>query len=99
MAAGMRRFAAAGTSVPTVRPSTALVTTGIYAWTRNPIYLGLTAIYAGLAIASNAWWAVLLLLPVLVILQVGVVSREERYLERRFGDAYRDYRTRVRRWL
>ena len=99
MAAAMRRFAAAGTNVPTVLPSTALVTTGIYARSRNPIYLGLTAIYAGLAVALNAWWSVLLLVPVLVIMQVGVIKREERYLERKFGDAYRDYSSRVRRWL
>jgi len=99
MAAAMRRFAAAGTNVPTVQTSTALVTTGIYARTRNPIYLGLTAIYAGLSTTSNAWWAVLFLAPVLVILQVGVIDREERYLERRFGDAYREYVARVRRWL
>ena len=99
LVAAMRRFTAAGTNVPTVLPSTALVTSGIYARTRNPIYLGLTVIHAGLAIGLNAWWAVLILVPVLIVLKVGVVDREERYLERKFGDAYRDYCARVRRWI
>ena len=99
LAAAMRKFNAAGTNVPTVLPSTALVTTGIYGRTRNPIYLGLSAVYAGLAVGLNAWWAILLLAPVLVILQIGVIKREERYLEGRFGDDYRAYCARVRRWF
>lgn len=99
LVAAMGKFKAAGTNVPTVLPSTALVTTGVYARTRNPIYLGLSAIYAGLAVGLNTWWAILLLAPILVILQVGVVKREERYLERKFGDDYRAYCTRVRRWI
>ena len=99
LTAAMRRFNAAGTNVPTVLPSTALVTSGIYARTRNPIYLGLTAIYAGLAVGLNAWWAVLILVPVLIVLKIGVVDREERYLESKFGDAYRAYCARVRRWI
>ena len=99
LALAMRRFKAAGTNVPTVRPTIALVTTGIYAWSRNPIYLALTLIYWGLALMANAQLAVLLLAPVGLILHFGVVRREERYLERKFGDAYRDYSSRVRRWL
>ncbi len=99
LAAAMRKFKAAGTNVPTVLPSTALVTTGIYGRTRNPIYLGLSAVYAGLAVGLNAWWAMLLLAPVLVILQIGVIKREERYLEGKFGDDYRAYCARVRRWI
>ena len=99
MAMAMRGFKAAGTNVQTVLPATALVTTGIYARSRNPIYVALTTIYLGLALALNAVWALGLLVPVLVVMHYGVIRREERYLERKFGDAYRDYSARVRRWL
>ena len=76
-----------------------IVTTGLYRRTRNPMYLGMALIYAGLALALDAPIA-LLLLPVLILLiQTQVIAREERYLEAKFGDAYRDYRQRVCRWL
>lgn len=98
-ALAMRRFRAAGTNVPTPLPATALVTEGPYRVSRNPIYLGLTLIYLGIGIAADSIWVLGLLVPVLVVLRYGVIAREERYLERKFGRAYRDYRARVRRWL
>ena len=98
-AAGIRNFSRADTPVPSNQPVRALVTTGIHGWSRNPIYVGMLLLYAGIGIAARSPWILILALPMFVILRYGVVAREERYLERRFGDGYRDYRARVRRWL
>ena len=96
---GTRRFVAAGTNIPPNLPTTALVVDGIYGQTRNPLYLGATLVYLGLSVASGSLWAILLMMPLLWVINVGVIAREERYLERKFGDAYRAYKGRVRRWL
>jgi protein-S-isoprenylcysteine O-methyltransferase Ste14 len=80
-------------------PTKALVTDGLYAYSRNPIYIALTLIYLGLTIAANSVWSIVFLVPILVIIRYGVIAREERYLERKFGDAYAEYRKRVRRWI
>ncbi|MGH8700221.1 MAG: methyltransferase family protein [Burkholderiales bacterium] len=98
-AAGIRSFSRAATAVPTNKPTRALVTTGIHGWTRNPIYLGMFLVYAGIGIAAGSPWILILTVPVAIAIRYGVVAREEAYLERRFGDAYRDYKVRVRRWL
>jgi protein-S-isoprenylcysteine O-methyltransferase Ste14 len=98
-AAGIRNFFHAATPVPTYRPVRALVTTGIHGWTRNPIYLGMFLVYGGIGIAARSPWTLLLTLPLAITIRYGVVAREEAYLERRFGDAFRDYKGRVRRWL
>jgi protein-S-isoprenylcysteine O-methyltransferase Ste14 len=98
-AAGIRNFSRAATPVPTNEPVRALVTTGIHGWTRNPIYLGMFLIYGGIGVAAQGPWALILTLPLAITIRYGVVAREEAYLERRFGDAYRDYKARVRRWL
>jgi protein-S-isoprenylcysteine O-methyltransferase Ste14 len=99
IAIGTRRFAAAGTNVPPTLPTTALVVDGIYGRTRNPLYLGLTLAYLGLGVAAGSMWAIGLVVPLLWVINVGVVKREERYLERKFGDVYRAYKARVRRWI
>lgn len=77
----------------------AMVESGPYRFTRNPIYIGLTLLYFGLAIMLTSEWMLVLLVPVLVILQRGVVMREEAYLTEKFGDAYKSYQARVPRWL
>jgi protein-S-isoprenylcysteine O-methyltransferase Ste14 len=92
-------FSRAATPVPTNMPTRALVTTGIHGWTRNPIYVGFFLVYVGIAIAARSPWALILVLPLAITIRYGVVAREEAYLERRFGDVYREYKTRVRRWL
>jgi protein-S-isoprenylcysteine O-methyltransferase Ste14 len=97
--AGIQRLRASGTNISTDLPATALVVDGIYSWSRNPLYLAMTLAYVGLAIAAGSAWAIILLIPLLVVMNIGVISREERYLEREFGDAYRAYKSRVRRWL
>ena len=97
--AAIRNFSRAETPVPTNVPTRALVTTGIHGWTRNPIYVGFFLVYVGIGIAARSPWALILVLPLAITIRYGVVAREEAYLERRFGDAYRDYKARVRRWL
>ncbi len=100
LAAGaLGRFCRAGTAVEPWRPSTAMVTDGVYRFTRNPMYLAMALVYLGAALATDSALALALLPPLLVAVQVGVVLREERYLERKFGDDYRRYRASVRRWL
>lgn len=92
-------FAKAGTNVPTHKPSTAIVTTGPYRLSRNPIYLALTALSVGIALWVNSAWMLGLIVPTLVVMTIGVIMREEKYLEAKFGDDYRAYKARVRRWL
>jgi protein-S-isoprenylcysteine O-methyltransferase Ste14 len=92
-------FVRAGTNVPTNKPVTAIVTDGPYRFSRNPIYVALTALSVGVAVWANSYWMLGLLLPTLVIMNVGVIAREERYLTAKFGDAYLAYKARVRRWL
>ena len=98
-AAGIRNFSRAATPVRSKEPTRVLVTTGIHGWTRNPIYLGMFLVYWGIGIAARSPWTLILTLPLAITIRYGVVAREEAYLERRFGDAYRDYKARVRRWL
>jgi protein-S-isoprenylcysteine O-methyltransferase Ste14 len=99
VAAGVRNFSRAATPVPSNQPVRALVTAGIHGWSRNPIYVGMFLVYAGIGIAARSPWILILALPLAITLRYGVVAREEAYLERRCGDAYRDYKARVRRWL
>jgi protein-S-isoprenylcysteine O-methyltransferase Ste14 len=98
-ALSVRNFRLAGTTVVPGEPSTALVKTGPYRFTRNPIYIGFVLAYFGLSIMLTSLWVLLLLIPVLMVLQRGVVEREEDYLEQQFGDGYRKYKVRVPRWL
>ena len=99
MAAGARSFSRAGTPVPSNQPVRALVTTGVHGWSRNPIYVGMLLLYAGIGIAARSPWVLILALPLILILRYGVIAREEAYLERRFGAAYRAYKAHVRRWI
>jgi protein-S-isoprenylcysteine O-methyltransferase Ste14 len=96
---GRRVMERAGTNVNPTLPTTALVATGPFRFSRNPLYVALTLIYVGLALLTNALWVLVLIVPVLLLMHYGVVRREERYLEAKFGDAYRAYRSSVRRYL
>lgn len=89
----------ANTPVDPYQATTALVTTGVYSFSRNPLYITLTLFYVGGALLLNAPWAMLLLPLVLMVMVRYVIVREERYLERKFGAAYRQYKARVRRWI
>ena len=89
----------AGTQVETYKPTTAIVANGPYRFTRNPIYLAMVLGLIGLAIAFDSLWILATLVLFYLVIRYGVVAREEAYLERKFGDVYRRYRSRVRRWL
>ena len=89
----------AGSNVPTNRPTTTIVESGPYRFTRNPIYLGMVLGLIGLSIAFDNLWLLTMMAPFALVIRYGVVAREEAYLERKFGDVYRGYRSRVRRWL
>jgi protein-S-isoprenylcysteine O-methyltransferase Ste14 len=92
-------FHRAGTGIPTWQAAKRLVLKGPYAISRNPMYLGVTAAYAGLGLALASTWALILLAPVLVVMDRLVIAREEPYLAARFGAPYEAYLRRVRRWL
>ena len=89
----------AGSNVPTNLPTTTIVESGPYRFTRNPIYLAMFLGLVGLAIAFDNLLLLMMLVPFALVIRNGVVAREEAYLERKFGDVYRGYRARVRRWL
>lgn len=97
--AGIRNFSRAGTPVRGYKPTCALVTAGIHGWSRNPIYIGMFLIYIGIGLAAQSPWVLMITLPLAITIRYGVVAREEAYLERRFGNDYRNYKNRVRRWL
>lgn len=99
MALGLREFHRAGTDFKPYRPTTRIIVTGPFRYTRNPLYLSLTLVYAGIAIAMGGAWAIILLIPVLAAIRYGVIAREERYLERKFGSEYLRYKESVRRWF
>lgn len=92
-------FRRAGTNVNPNQPVTSLVFDGPYRFTRNPMYLGLTCLYLAAALFARSMWACVLIIVVLLVIRFAVIAREERYLDIKFGDEYRSYRARVRRWL
>lgn len=99
VAPAFREFTKAGTAVDPFEETTALVTSGPYEHTRNPIYLGLTLAYAGTAFALRRRLPLLVLPPLVWMMNAGVIEREERYLDGKFGAAYREYKQRIPRWL
>ncbi len=99
LVAAILAFRRARTRPEPWKPTTALVVDGPYRFTRNPMYVGFTLIYAGVALLADSAWPFLLLPAVLLVMQRFVIRREERYLERKFGDAYRAYCASVRRWV
>ncbi len=92
----MRR---AKTNVEPWKPTTAILDTGIYGISRNPIYIAMVLVYAGIAFLFNSFWFLPPLILVLLIIHFGVILREEKYLAEKFGDDYLNYKNRVRRWL
>lgn len=92
-------FHRAGTAVEPYKPSTAIVSSGPYRLSRNPIYVALTAISVGIGLWANSAWMLGLILPTLVLMQIAVIGREEVYLETKFGEEYRAYKAKVRRWI
>jgi protein-S-isoprenylcysteine O-methyltransferase Ste14 len=94
-----RTMEAAGTHVNPYQPALQLVGHGPYRFSRNPMYLSMMVGYLGVVLMINGVWPAIMTVPLAWIIQWGVVAREERYLEDKFGDRYRDYRKRTRRWF
>jgi len=99
VASAFRLFRRARTPVPTYRTPTALVTDGVYTLTRNPIYLSMMLLMIGLAVTLDNIWLLALAAIFQQIIRWGVIAREERYLEAKFGEQYRTYKSQVRRWI
>jgi protein-S-isoprenylcysteine O-methyltransferase Ste14 len=98
-ALALREMIAAGTSPDIRKPTERLVTTGVFARSRNPIYLGMVLLCLGFALMAGSAWLLLLTLAFAVALRKGVIDAEEIYLERKFGLEYSSYKARVRRWI
>jgi protein-S-isoprenylcysteine O-methyltransferase Ste14 len=95
----IRELRAAGTPVPGNRTTTVIVRSGAYRISRNPIYLSFALIQLGIAVWSGSWWLLAASVASIAFIALTVVPREERYLDARFGSAYADYKSAVRRWL
>ncbi len=99
VASAFRLFRRARTPVPTYRTPTALVTDGVYTLSRNPIYLSMMLLMIGLAVALDNIWLLGLAAIFQQIIRWGVIAREERYLDAKFGQDYRAFKERTRRWI
>jgi protein-S-isoprenylcysteine O-methyltransferase Ste14 len=89
----------AKTNIEPWKPTTKILDTGFYGFSRNPIYLGMILIYLGITCFFNFVWFLSFLPIVLLVIHFGVILREEKYLEEKFGEDYLDYKKRVRRWI
>ena len=93
------QFRKHGTALDVYKPTSALVTSGVYRFTRNPMYLALTLLYLGFAISfENLWMLFLVILPLAAVRFLNI-GREEAELEHQFGEEYVSYKGRVRRWI
>jgi len=95
----IRQMRRAQTNVEPWKPTTAILDSGLYAVSRNPIYSGMILIYLGVAFLFNSFWFLPPLAVVLLTVHFGVILREEKYLERKFGSEYLNYKNRVGRWI
>ena len=94
-----RALAKAHTAFDARKSTTSLVTSGVFRFTRNPTYLSLTLLQIGVAFAIQSSWVLLVAIPAVAVTQWGVILPEERYLNSKFGERYRDYASKVRRWF
>ena len=95
----LRQFIKSKNTLVTIKPSSSLQANGIYSLTRNPMYVGLAIVYLGISCLIGNWWNIILFPLLLFIVQEYIIKSEEKYLERRFGQVYLDYKSKVRRWL
>jgi protein-S-isoprenylcysteine O-methyltransferase Ste14 len=96
---GITAMRRAKTNIYPELPATALVVSGPFRFTRNPLYLALAILFVGLCLEVNTAWVFVVLVPLLLVMHYGVILREERYLEGKFGESYRQYHSTVRRYL
>lgn len=92
-------FKRSSTAIEPWKPTSALITTGFYRWSRNPIYIGFCLFNMGIGIAFNNLWIFLSFIPGAILVYYIAIAREEAYLERAFGEEYLAYKRKVRRWL
>lgn len=95
----LRCFVVSKNTVITMKPAHSLQTTGIYAYTRNPMYMGLLLAYTGIAFLKGNVWTFIVIPLLIAVVQLYVIKKEEHYLLRAFGEDYNAYRRRVRRWI
>jgi len=95
----LREFRRAGTSVRGSQRSSAIVQSGPYRFSRNPIYVSFVLLVLGLALWLDNLWLVITLLPAVAVISLVVIPREERFLERNFPGLYSEYKATVPRWL
>jgi protein-S-isoprenylcysteine O-methyltransferase Ste14 len=95
----LRRFILSKNTLVTIKPAHSLETSGIYSFTRNPMYLSLICLYSGLAVFFGNWWTLIFLPLLVMVVQWYVIRREEQYLQQAFGSFYNDYKSKVRRWI
>ena len=96
---GFRELRRHKTTIRPDEPSSAIVKTGPYRFTRNPLYVSLSALQLGIGLWTNILWVVVMLIPVWIVMTTQVIAREEAYLERAFGEEYSSYKASVRRWI
>ncbi len=94
-----RALARARTAFDARKPTISIVTDGAFRYSRNPTYLSLTLLHVGVALVLGSLWVLLMVVPAVAAIHWGVVLREERYLEAKFGEEYRSYARKVRRWV
>ena len=95
----LREFLRSGSSIDHRKPTTEIISTGPFAYSRNPVYVSMTMLMGGIAIAVDSPWVLAMVIPAVLIIHKFVILREEAYLERKFGDDYRRYKAAVRRWI
>ncbi len=93
------KFRRSRTPIDYRKPTTEIIATGPFAYSRNPVYVGMTMLMGGIAIAVDSPWILAMAIPAVLIIHNFVILREEAYLERKFGDDYRRYKAAVRRWI
>ena len=93
------QFIRSRNSIVTIKSAHSLQTTGVYAYSRNPLYVSLFFLYFGMAVFWGNWWTFILSPFLVMIMKLYVIKREERYLRRRFGKEYKLYKRSVRRWF
>jgi protein-S-isoprenylcysteine O-methyltransferase Ste14 len=97
--AALRRFILSKNTLVTIKPANSLETSGVYSFTRNPMYLSLLFLYSGLAVFFGSWWTFILIPFLIIVIQLYVIKKEEKYLSHAFGERYEAYTKRVRRWI
>ena len=99
LASSLAKFFKTRNTVILIKPASSLQTDGVYAISRNPMYVGLLFIYLGITCFIGNWWNIILIPLLTFIMQAYVIKSEEKYLERAFGNEFIEYKKRVRRWL